>query len=148
MKAGVKVSANVRFETRQKGSRCLVRTPDGTPQEAPRGRLPRITRLMALAIHFDRLIQSGAVRNYSELARLGNVTRARITQIMNLLMLDPGLQEEILFLPRVGKGREDVCLRELQPVASVCPQMCLSIQKAGQSEKRLREDEMGNRRVD
>lgn len=119
MKTGVKVSANVRFETRRKGTRCFVRTPDTTPQEAPRGRLPRITRLMALAIHLDGLIQSGAVENYSELARLGNVTRARMTQIMNLLMLAPEIQEEILFLPRVKTGREGVCLRDLQVVAGV-----------------------------
>ena len=119
MKTGVKVSANVRFETRRKGTRCLVRTPETTPQEAPRGRLPRITRLMALAIHFDGLIQSGAVANYSELARLGNVTRARMTQIMNLLMLAPALQEELLFLPRVEEGRVEVCLRELQRAAGV-----------------------------
>lgn len=46
----------------------------------------KFTRLMALAIHFDGLIQSGAVANYAELARLGNVTRARMTQIMNLLI--------------------------------------------------------------
>ena len=119
MKTGVKVSTNVRFETRRKGPRCLVRTPDTTPQEAPRGRLPRITRLMALAIHFDGLIQSGAVENYSELARLGNVTRARMTQIMNLLMLDPEIQEELLFLARVENGRDEVCLRDLQRVAAV-----------------------------
>lgn len=119
MKTGVKVSANVRFETRRKGTRCLVQTPDTTPHEAPRGRLPRITRLMALAIHFDGLIQSGAVANYSELARLGNVTRARMTQIMNLLMLAPAIQEEILFLPRAESGRDDVCLTDLQAVAGV-----------------------------
>ena len=118
MKTGVKVSTNVRFETRRKGTRCLVRTPDTTPQEAPRGRLPRITRLMALAIHFDGLIQSGAVENYSELARLGNVTRARMTQIMNLLMLAPEIQEELLFLPRVEQGRDHLILQDLQDVAA------------------------------
>ena len=48
-----------------------------------------VMRLMALAIHFDGLIQSGAVENYAELARLGDVTRARVTQIINLLMLTP-----------------------------------------------------------
>jgi hypothetical protein len=74
---------------------------------------------MALAIHFDGLIQSGAVENYSELARLGNVTRARMTQIMNLLMLAPEIQEELLFLPRVEAGRGEACLRELQRVAGV-----------------------------
>ena len=73
---------------------------------------------MALAIHFDGLIQSGAVGNYAELARLGNLTRARVTQIMNLLMLAPEIQEELLFLPRVETGRGEVCLRDLQPVAS------------------------------
>ena len=78
MKTGVKVSARVRFEPRRKGTRCLVRTPETVATAGPCGRLPRITRLMALAIHFDGLIRSGAVANYAELARLGNVTRARI----------------------------------------------------------------------
>lgn len=36
---------------------------------------------------------------------------------MNLLMLAPALQEEILFMPRPESGRDDVCLRDLQPVA-------------------------------
>jgi hypothetical protein len=72
--------------------------------------------LMALAIYFDGRIQSGAVKNYSELAGLGNVTRARMTLIMNLLMLDPGLQEQILSLQRVEAGRDEVCLKDLQPV--------------------------------
>jgi hypothetical protein len=53
---------------------------------------------MALAIHFDGLIRDGVVKNYAELARLGGVSRARITQIMNLLNLPPWKQEEILFL--------------------------------------------------
>ncbi|MFO0426068.1 MAG: hypothetical protein ACK526_05830 [Planctomyces sp.] len=74
---------------------------------------------MALAIHFDGLIQSGAVANYAELARLGNVTRARMTQIMNLLMLAPAIQEELLFLPRVEQGRGEFCLSDLQAVTAV-----------------------------
>jgi len=117
MKTGVKVSARVRFEPRRKGARCIVRTTETLATAGPCGRLPRITRLMALAIHFDGLIQSGAVANYAELARLGNVTRARMTQIMNLLMLAPEIQEELLFLPRVEGGRGAVCLRDLQAVA-------------------------------
>lgn len=72
-----------------------------------------------MTIHFDGLMQSGAVANYAELARLGNVTRARVTQIMNLLMLAPEIQEELLFLPRLEQGRGEVCLRDLQRVASV-----------------------------
>jgi hypothetical protein len=51
--------------------------------------VPRISRLMALAIHFDGLIRDGMVRNFADFARLGGVSRARITQIMNLLNLPP-----------------------------------------------------------
>ena len=44
------------------------------------------------------------VKDYAELARPGRVSRARMTQIMNLLMLAPDIQEEILFLPRIERG--------------------------------------------
>jgi hypothetical protein len=60
-------------------------------------RIPRITRLMALAIKFQEMVDRGDVRDYADLARLGYVTRARLTQIMNLALLAPGLQEELLF---------------------------------------------------
>jgi hypothetical protein len=59
---------------------------------------------MALAIHFDGLIQSGAVTNYAELARLGNVTRARVTQIMNLLMLAPEHSGGVAVSATAGAG--------------------------------------------
>lgn len=59
-------------------------------------RLPRITRLMALAIKFQDMVDSGEVGDFADLASLGYVTRARITQIMNLLLLAPDIQEEIL----------------------------------------------------
>jgi hypothetical protein len=59
-------------------------------------RIPRITRLMALAIKFEDMIARGEVRDYAEIARLGFVTRARLTQIMNLLLLAPEIQEAIL----------------------------------------------------
>jgi len=68
---------------------------------------------MALAIHFDGLIRQGVVRDYADLARLGGVTRARITQIMNLLNLPPWKQEEILFL-QSGPGRHQMTERELR----------------------------------
>lgn len=61
-------------------------------------RVPRISRLMALAIHFDQLIRSGAVKDQSELARLGQVTVARISQIMGLLFLAPEIQERLLLV--------------------------------------------------
>jgi hypothetical protein len=78
-------------------------------QGAPQ-RLPRIARLLALAIKLDGLVREGTVRDYAELATLGHVTRARITQIMSLRYLAPDIQESILFsntenrLPSIPEG--------------------------------------------
>ena len=43
------------------------------------------------------MVDHGEVGDYADLARLGYVTRARVTQIMNLALLAPDLQEELLF---------------------------------------------------
>jgi integrase len=85
----------------------------------PAGRVPRVTKLMALALHFDDLLQSGAIGSYAELARLGHVTRARVCQIMNLVYLAPDLQEALLFLPRTERGRDRIILADLQPIAAL-----------------------------
>ncbi len=87
--------------------------------EAPvrRGRVPRISKLMALAITFEELMRSGAVQTFAELADLGHVSPARITQVMKLVLLAPAIQERLLFLPAVQNGRDRVLLRDLQGVA-------------------------------
>jgi hypothetical protein len=82
--------------------------------EAAGRSIPRIARLMALAIRFDRLLRKETIHDYAELARLGRVTRARMTQIMKLLDLAPDIQEQILFLP-VIKGLNE---RNLRPIVS------------------------------
>ncbi len=74
--------------------------------------MPRVARLMALALRFEQLIREGVVADYAELARLGHVTRARVTQIMNLLHLAPDIQEQVLlFLSAVERGRDPLVLR-------------------------------------
>ena len=40
----------------------------------------------------------GQVKDYAELARLGGVSRARVTQVFNLRNLAPAIQERLLFL--------------------------------------------------
>jgi hypothetical protein len=84
----------------------------------PPGRVPRVARLMALALRFDELVRTGQVASYSALASLGHVTRARICQIMNLLHLAPDLQEALLFLPPTHRGRDAIILADLQPIAA------------------------------
>lgn len=71
------------------------REPAALPVAEPQA-IPRLTRLLALAIKFQTMVERGEVRDYADLARLGYVTRARTTQIMNLLYLAPDIQEEIL----------------------------------------------------
>ncbi len=61
-------------------------------------RVPRVTRLLALALKFEELIRSGVVDNYAVLAQLGQVSRSRVTQMTSMLSLAPDIQEEILFL--------------------------------------------------
>jgi len=111
---------NLQFARSGRGSRKTIREGEAQePTSRSVGRVPRVARLMALAIRFDELIRSGDVVDYAELARLAHVTRARITQIMNLRILAPNIQEAILFLPRVERGRDPIHLRQLQSIALV-----------------------------
>jgi hypothetical protein len=75
---------------------------------------------MALAIHFEDLIRQGVVTDYADLARLGHVTRARVTQIMNLRLLAPEIQEELLFGEKRGDDRIPIQLKSLQVLATIC----------------------------
>ena len=79
-----KIQAKVRFQTSYKGKKVLKN--GAAPTQAPqRGRVPRVTRLLALAHRFEKLIRDGVVRDDADLSRLGHVTRARLSQIMDLL---------------------------------------------------------------
>lgn len=82
----------------------------------PEGRIPRASRLMALAIRLDRLLSDGTVSNLSELARLAHVTQPRMTQIMNLLHLAPDIQEELLHLPPIQSGKDALTEHDLRPI--------------------------------
>ena len=84
----------------------------------PPGRVPRVARLMALALRLDELVRSGQVGTYSELASLGHVTRARVCQIMSLLYLAPDIQEALLYLPPTPRGRDPIILADLMPIAA------------------------------
>src|SRR5450759_481399 len=96
----VDVEINIKRREHRPGRRSEpAEAEDATP------RIPRITRLMALAIKFQDLVDRGEVRDYADLARLGYVTRARLTQIMNLLMLAPDLQEHLLLSPKTVEER-------------------------------------------
>ena len=100
---------------RAKGRKDL--RPGQAPAVGPSGRTPRVSRFMALAIRFEGLIRDGRVVDQADLARLGHVSRARVTQIMNLGLLAPDIQEALLFLPRIERGRQPVRLQQMQSIA-------------------------------
>ena len=82
------------------------------------GRVPRIARLVALALRFDQLVRDGEMANFAEIARVGHVTRARVTQVMNLLNLAPDIMDEILHLPLVTHGIDPISEHHLRPIAA------------------------------
>jgi hypothetical protein len=106
----------VHFRTAQHGKQRLHMGRKPKPVVVPEGRVPRVARLLALAIHCEQLIRAGEITDYADLARLSKVTRARATQVMSLLHLAPSIQDEILHLPLVHGGRDPVTERKLRPV--------------------------------
>ena len=118
MMTPIKVQTKVRFQLARKG-RKVLKIGEAAAVPPPRGRVPRVARLLALAHRFEKLIRDGDVRDYADLARLGHVSRARLSQIMDLLLLAPEIQEEILFLPAVSAGDDPVHERQLRPIVAV-----------------------------
>jgi hypothetical protein len=102
---------SLKWPARQAAGRPKKTAAPGPP------RIPRITRLMALAIRFQDMIDRGEVKDYADLARLGFVTRARVTQIMNLTLLAPDIQEQLLFSEE-STASAGIAERNLRRIAS------------------------------
>jgi len=118
MTIGVTIEKDFHFRRQARGRQNL--RPGLEPAQATQDmpRVPRLARLMALALRFDDLLLTGQFRDQADLARLGQVSRARISQILGLIHLAPDIQEEILFLE--GSGRKlDLLLADLRPICAV-----------------------------
>jgi hypothetical protein len=117
------VSVDFQFSIKQRGRGAKKRIVEGAAQsdesKPALEPIPRISRYMALAIHFEDLVRQGVVTDYADLARLGHVTRARVTQIMNLRLLAPEIQEELLFCEKEGDDCIPIQLKSLQVLATI-----------------------------
>ena len=111
------IERDVHFHRRGLGAVKELRAGAAPPCPASGGRVPRVARLMALALRFERLLREGIVQDGAELARLGHETRTRISQILSLLHLAPDIQEALLFLPPTERGRDALHLAQLMPIA-------------------------------
>lgn len=116
---GLRIQREVHFGLGHNSRKVIKEGPPPEAEPVPAGTIPRISRLVALAIRFDRLIKASEIADQAEIARLGQVSRARVTQVMNLLHLAPDIQEEILYLPRTQRGRDPIREIMLRPITAV-----------------------------
>jgi hypothetical protein len=107
------VQVEVTLPGRQRAREVPEQAQQSPVAPRPTPRIPRITRLMALAIKFQDMVDRGEVRDYADLARLGYVTRARVTQIMNMLLLAPEIQETLLNPEFFGRQVHERHLRKI-----------------------------------
>jgi hypothetical protein len=117
MIASLTIECAAHFRRIDHGTKELRAGSEPQPPAVGAGRVPRLARLMALALRFEQLLRTGEIANCGELARLGHVTRPRISQVMSLLQLAPDVQEAILFLPLTERGRDPIRLAQLMPIA-------------------------------
>ena len=85
----------------------------------PIARVPRISRLVALAIRIDTLVREGKVDSYRDLAEAGQISRPRMSQMMQLLELAPTIQEQLLFLPKIVSGRDPIHEHALRKITRI-----------------------------
>ena len=111
--SGVRVFTGTLRRTRR--GRATAFTSEPPPPREPVRRPAKVARLLAMAHKLHRLIYEGKVKDRAELARQLGVSRARITQILDLTLLAPDIQEEILFMEAVDRV-EPVSERALRSV--------------------------------
>jgi ParB-like chromosome segregation protein Spo0J len=93
------------------GKRFVVEAPPG-----PVRRPARVAVMLALANKIQQAIDGEAVRDRAEIARRLGFTRARITHLLDLTLLAPDVQEQVLFLEAVD-GVQPLSERSLRAIA-------------------------------
>ena len=98
-------------------NRAPLKIAPAVESATKRGRLPRITQVLAMALQFQEMINRAEISRHADLARLGCVSRERISQMMVLTWLAPDIQEAILRLPQMPGGRFPVSEGTLRRIA-------------------------------
>ena len=114
-----RVEFQVHFQTGYRGRKHLRRGACPKEPKIHSENLPRLTRLLALAHRWNRLIEEGTISDYAEIARNMGLSRARVTQIMDLLYLAPNIQEEILLPPSDERSELEVPERAMRQVTRI-----------------------------
>lgn len=113
----ITVTRRIAIRRGNKGAVQLV--PHAEKRVVAAGRVPRVTRLMALAIHLDGVLRRGEFPTQQALADALHISQPRLTQLLNLNHLAPDIVEALLFLPRTEHGRDRINERDLRPIVSM-----------------------------
>lgn len=108
----VKLQPTVRQIQRSPRKLAAVTTPT-----VRQGTIPRISRALAVAVHFQQMLERGELRTYADLARLAAVSKERISQLMMLNWLAPDIQDAVLRLPPTFGGRFAISETTLRKIA-------------------------------
>lgn len=103
------------FRARKGADVVFSQEPPPPPPETVR-RPARVARMLALAHRLQRAIDRGEIQDRATLARQYGLTRARVTQLLNLTLLAPDIQEQVLALEAVD-GLEPTSERALREVS-------------------------------
>jgi hypothetical protein len=79
---------------------AFVSQPVVTPAAVRRP--AKVAKMLALAHHLQHAIERGIAHDRADVARRLGLTRARVTQLLDLLLLAPDIQEQVLSLTTAG----------------------------------------------
>jgi hypothetical protein len=114
----ISITYSCHFQLKQ-GRKRLIKGTRPTPLSTLKSNLkkatkiPPATKLLSLAHYYKDLLAASKVKDYAELARLTQVSRARLTQIMNLTFLAPEIQKALLCAPFYDHKKTERSLREI-----------------------------------
>lgn len=114
--SGRRIFTSYLFRTRN-GSDVAFSIEPPPPPPKPIRRPARVARMLARAHRLQRAIERGDYADRADLARQYGITRARVTQLFNLTLLAPDIQEEILSLEAVD-GVQPTSERALRRVVA------------------------------
>jgi hypothetical protein len=109
---GTRIFTGQLFRVRDRHGWAFTDEPP-PPPATPTRRPARVAQALALAHRLQAAIDRGDYRDRAELARQLGFTRARVTQLLDLLLLAPDIQERVLDLEAVD-GVEPMAERALR----------------------------------
>ena len=114
--AGRRIFTSYLFRGRTGSDVVFSQEPPPAPPE-PARRPARVARMLALAHRLERAIERGEYDDRADLARQFGITRARVTQLLNLTLLAPDIQEAVLKLEAID-GAQPTSERALREIVA------------------------------